>query len=789
MSSLKPFVLNLDDLNFIFDQVDFRPLFDFDGNAIILWDGTGAIYDRSRNLIWNGETGALSNVPGITTAADALAMFGQSYLSTTSFEGLRDVSGLNNNLLLVHADWGASDQTFPRIVPANFLDYVKPETAGSSAAYFGNSSFNDLVVDNIHQPVLTSGGDYQFVTLPMSVAPGYLTTVDATADDGNAATQDIALESGLFAHQADVVDYTPRMISRLITTAEVTPLTDGDGHILNWDPARYAVDGIYQGIVDASGVNTATLVEGAAIIADYGLLATLGHQDWQKTPGSDGSDEFFIGAENPGVAPTNGWFALFGQFFDHGLDFVAKPGGGQTIKIALATDDPLYGLIGPDGLPTTSITISRAAIAGRDANGDPSYVNHTAPLIDQSQTYGSDDQMTLLLREWESTDGDVTFHAGMRMFDGQQLDRAWDRVRPDGTVDQDIKDTLPTLNELRAHLVATDRDDLSWEDVTDLRIRNAQGDVATGPDAGTSGQALLLDMNPRFDFGRLNPNDGDINSTWDSDVTSSVNTAVALLGTTGLAASLAALAPFNAGRAPATPDTFGFAIDGKLTLHLGADLDRRPRPRHDGRGRRLYRRKCTDAVGELLRLQHRSDAHRPRWHPAARRGGRDPARLRWRSLHRRRRPRERELRSHRDPPRLPRGAQLPDPQSDQSDRNRGCPPDRSGIGRRRCDFARPAASLADQLQPRRQQHGRARQLPDHRRIDLVGSGQDVQRRQADRRDGVPARRRRPVRAHDHAPHPGIRRLFERRRSERDARVRAGCLPFRPLDHPRDHRRH
>ncbi len=40
-SSLKPFVLNLDDLNFLLKHVTFRPLFDASGNALIAWDGTG----------------------------------------------------------------------------------------------------------------------------------------------------------------------------------------------------------------------------------------------------------------------------------------------------------------------------------------------------------------------------------------------------------------------------------------------------------------------------------------------------------------------------------------------------------------------------------------------------------------------------------------------------------------------------------------------------------------------------------------------------------------------------
>ena len=40
-------------------------------------------------------------------------------------------------------------------------------------------------------------------------------------------------------------------------------------------------------------------------------------------------------------APFNSWFTLFGQFFDHGLDLVAK-GGNGTVFVPLMPDDPLY---------------------------------------------------------------------------------------------------------------------------------------------------------------------------------------------------------------------------------------------------------------------------------------------------------------------------------------------------------------------------------------------------------------------------------------------------------------
>ena len=265
----------------------------------------------------------------------------------------------------------------------------------------------------------------------------------------------------------NIVDYTPRMISRTITTGGVTFLTDVNGDI------------------DYSN--------GVASVTDWGLLGSLGIEDAQaRFDGSPGTievapgvfeNERFIGAQNPGVSPTNGWFTLFGQFFDHGLDFIDKGAQGKTIKIALAEDDPLYGVIGPDGMPATSITISRANVAGFDETGTPLWTNHTSPFIDQSQTYGSSDAITELLREWVIDPVTGTWRPGMNMLDGTTLATQW--KKPDGTMSND---TLPTLNELRAHVVATGRADLTWADVS-----NYHG----------SDQALILDMNPRFDTAHL----------------------------------------------------------------------------------------------------------------------------------------------------------------------------------------------------------------------------------------------------------------------------------------------
>ncbi len=182
---------------------------------------------------------------------------------------------------------------------------------------------------------------------------------------------------------------------------------------------------------------------------------------------------------------------MFGQFFDHGLDFIEKGGDGTKITIPLSIDDPLY--VAPDmahGIRgVTSITISRANVSGFDAAGNAQWINHTSPYIDQSQTYGSSDQVTQLLRKWVA-DSNGVYHASAELLDGA-TSLAWKNAFGETT-----NATLPTLNELRAHLLATGRDDLSWADVVSgMRNRDAAGHVT----AGNSGQTLLLDLNPRFD--------------------------------------------------------------------------------------------------------------------------------------------------------------------------------------------------------------------------------------------------------------------------------------------------
>lgn len=138
--ALKPFVLNQTDLEFILAQLDFIPLFDASGDAIINWDGTGAVYDTTGFAIWDPAGATAYSYKGVTlTAANVVDVLGHSFPTSTTLMGLREQTGVHNNLNAGEPtqEWGVSGATFIRLVPANFWDYV------STVDYLPNTTVTD----------------------------------------------------------------------------------------------------------------------------------------------------------------------------------------------------------------------------------------------------------------------------------------------------------------------------------------------------------------------------------------------------------------------------------------------------------------------------------------------------------------------------------------------------------------------------------------------------------------------------------------------------------------------
>ena len=168
---------------------------------------------------------------------------------------------------------------------------------------------------------------------------------------------------------ASVVDPQPRIISNLIVDQTMT------------NPAAIvAAEKTGGGLIDENG---------------NGIL------DPEET-------QFFIPNIAPDVglsAPFNIMFVFFGQFFDHGLDLLAKS-PTVTVTVPLQSDDPLFVQGGPNAM-----FINRGVggvSAGPDgvlntADDVPEGRNKTTPFVDQNQTYTSHPSHQVFLREYVST--------------------------------------------------------------------------------------------------------------------------------------------------------------------------------------------------------------------------------------------------------------------------------------------------------------------------------------------------------------------------------------------------
>ncbi len=133
---------------------------------------------------------------------------------------------------------------------------------------------------------------------------------------------------------------------------------------------------------------------------------------------SDGDGLIPNVAPDPGAAPFNQWFTLFGQFFDHGLDLVNK-GESGTVFMPLQPDDPLF----EEGSATNFMVLTRATnLPGPDgvvgtADDIHEHTNQTTPFIDQNQTYTSHPSHQVFLREY-ALDGSGAPVATGRLLEG-----------------------------------------------------------------------------------------------------------------------------------------------------------------------------------------------------------------------------------------------------------------------------------------------------------------------------------------------------------------------------------
>ncbi len=259
--------------------------------------------------------------------------------------GLRTVDGTYNNLMPGRTDWGSADQPFPTLLDPDYRDGLPVEDLDGPGPAFGPS-------EPTYNPTPNEPG-----SIIVDSAPRTISNLIVDMSPVNPAAVEKALD-----------------LAGIDGAAKQTAITN----------IATAVD-IYKGIA----VPGATPEAKAAALAD--LTAAV------VAEGLEMSGESLVMqnvAPDEGLSASfNSWFTLFGQFFDHGLDLVAK-GQSGTVFMPLQPDDPLYD----PGSNTNFMVLTRATV---DDQGRA--MNLTTPFVDQNQTYTSHPSHQVFLREYVMT--------------------------------------------------------------------------------------------------------------------------------------------------------------------------------------------------------------------------------------------------------------------------------------------------------------------------------------------------------------------------------------------------
>ena len=282
--------------------------------------------------------------------------------------GVREVSGENNNLVggFAYNPDGTVSWTGNNINPD-----------------WGQSNTDFLRIFTTDHP--NNGTSYGFTFNPVTMQ--VVDSGDGTPildADGQPLLVPVDLVTQLAEAAIPAPGTSPRTVTQLITSSDVDPSSS------TYNPAAYAAM-VEMGGEAVEVSNTVVQTGQTAFIPDPGVL---------------------------GGVPFNDFFVMFGQFFDHGLDFITKDGG--FVLMPLSPSDPLYdpGAAGP---MANMMMLSRGTLSNPagdftiDAFGNavlkdgvaPAFNNNIGLLIDQSQTYGSHSTINVLVRQYDA-DGIVT---------------------------------------------------------------------------------------------------------------------------------------------------------------------------------------------------------------------------------------------------------------------------------------------------------------------------------------------------------------------------------------------
>lgn len=313
--------------------------------------------------------------------------------------GLRTVDGSYNNLVPGREQWGASGEPFKLLTQPNWVnenDDTLMFGTPANPVWLNNGNYtpgapgtpgfapgtvvdadprliSNLIVDQtLANPAAVAAALRLAGHSEANIAQGVIAIRQAFEGDAAAQEDLVAANLAVTGAQANVQQ----------ALADVVAVTDPADL-----PAALDALAAAQQALAAAQAQQAQTVQAAGVLD--GLLEQWGVQ-------MDGNTVLLpnVSPDEGLSAPYNAWFTLFGQFFDHGLDLVAK-GGNGTVYIPLQPDDPLYN----PATPHTNFMVLTRATVGEGAG------NVTTPWVDQNQTYTSHASHQVFLREYETVNG------------------------------------------------------------------------------------------------------------------------------------------------------------------------------------------------------------------------------------------------------------------------------------------------------------------------------------------------------------------------------------------------
>jgi Ca2+-binding RTX toxin-like protein len=306
--------------------------------------------------------------------------------------GLRTVDGTYNHLLPGQIEWGASDNEFPEHLGTDFKTIMVPAGPGgqlvpvSYTPGVDNDGPGSAGPSDVFDPTVRTISNLlvdQTLGNPSAILTGLQRAGIVPPEQQMAVTAEISAAYQPLKPLFNAVGLAEREYAAASAAASASP----NNQALQEQAATK---------LQALNAAKANLE-----VADDALMTLL------ETNGIelDGANiKITNAAPDEGLsAPFNSWFTLFGQFFDHGLDLIAK-GGNGTVFIPLMPDDPLYVA----GSTTNFMVLTRATLAGPGHDGimgtadDTNRpVNNTTSYVDQNQTYSSHPSHQVFLRQYE----------------------------------------------------------------------------------------------------------------------------------------------------------------------------------------------------------------------------------------------------------------------------------------------------------------------------------------------------------------------------------------------------